>query len=181
MKKLIFIFVSFLFLSKISAQNENINSGKYNGAKQHFETLYQEQKYYQFSESQIQVDNNKVILNKLQSIIYPKDIDKKLKLIFESGLLEPMQIIKNPHLVISGIDELPLLNPNYQTKRFSFIVFKKELGIEDNDLTKTLIGKANPYIYYFEIQNKKADENTSFEDFVKDASLTYLGHGGIQL
>jgi hypothetical protein len=39
----------------------------------------------------------------------------------------------------------------------------------------------NPYIYYFEIQNKKADENTSFEDFVKDASLTYLGHGGIQL
>ncbi|MGI9653536.1 hypothetical protein [Chryseobacterium sp. RLHN22] len=39
----------------------------------------------------------------------------------------------------------------------------------------------NPDIYYFEIQNKKADENTSFEDFVKDASLKYLGHGGIQL
>lgn len=37
--------------------------------------------------------------------------------------------------------------------------------------------KLNPKIYFFEIQNKKADGNTTFEDFIKDANLTYLGYG----
>lgn len=41
--------------------------------------------------------------------------------------------------------------------------------------------KLNPKIYFFEIQNKKADGNTTFEDFIKDANLTYLGYGGILL
>lgn len=180
MKKLLIILVSILLVSKISAQKED-NSGKYNGAKEHFETQYQFQDYHKFSMSQIQIDGNKVTLNKLQSITYPKDIDDRLKLIFENGLLDPMQVIKFPHLVISGMDELPLLNPNPQTKRFSFIVFRKDLEIGGNDLMKTIIGEANPDVYYFEIQNKKADENTSFKDFIKDSNLTYLGHGGIQL
>lgn len=41
--------------------------------------------------------------------------------------------------------------------------------------------KLNPKIYFFEIQNKKAGENISFEYFIKDANLTYLGYGGILL
>ena len=181
MKKLLFIFTVFLFISKISAQREDINSGKYNGAKEHFETEYQYQDYSKFSKSQIQIDGNKVVLDRLQSIVYPKDTDKNLKLIFENGLLDPMQIVQHPHLVVSGIDELPLLNPNPQTKRFSFIVFRNNVQIGGNELTQTLVGSLNPDIYFFEIQNKKADENTSFEDFIKDANLTYLGHGGILL
>lgn len=179
MKKLLIVLVSILFVSKISAQREDINLGKYHPAKEHFETQYQFKDYSKFSKSQIQIVGNRVILDKLQSITYPTDIDSKLKLIFENGLLDPMQIIRHPHLVISGINELPLLNPNPQTKRFSFMVFRNNLEIGGNDLMKSLIGNANPDVYYFEIQNKKADENTSFEDFVKDAILTYVGHGGI--
>ncbi|MBO6185448.1 MAG: hypothetical protein J6O88_12295 [Chryseobacterium sp.] len=105
----------------------------------------------------------------------------KLKLIFENGLLDPMQIIGFPHLVISGIDELSLLNPNSQTKRFSIIVFKHNIPTTGNDFIDRLNSSLNPDIYFFEIHNKKADENTSFDDFVKNAILTYLGHGGILL
>lgn len=171
----------FLFISKISAQKEDIDSRKYHPAKEHFEKEYQLQNYPKFLKSQIQIDGNKVILDRLQSIVYPKDTDKNLKLIFENGLLDPMQIIRFPHLVISGIDELPLLNPNPQTKRFSIIIFRHNTPITENDLIDKLNGKLNPDIYFFEIQNKKADEITSFEDFIKDANLTYLGHGGILL
>lgn len=40
--------------------------------------------------------------------------------------------------------------------------------------------KLNPDIYFFEIQNKKAGENTSFEYFFKDAILALFRlHGGI--
>lgn len=171
----------FLFVSKIAAQKEDINSGKYHPAKEHFETEYQFQDYFKFSKSQIQIDSNKVILDKLKSITYPKDIDNKLKVIFENGLLDPMKIIGFPHLIISAIDELSLLNPNPQTKRFSIIVFKHNIPTTGNDLIDKLNAGLNPDIYFFEIQNKKADENTSFEDFVKDANLTYLGYGGILL
>lgn len=181
MKKTFLIFAMFFFMSTISAQKENINSGKYHPAKEHFETEYQSQDYFKFSKSQIQIDGNKVVLDKLKSITYPKDIDMKLKLIFENGLLDPMKIIGFPHLVISGIDELSLLNPNPQTKRFSIIVFKHNIPSTGNDLIDRLNSSLNPDIYFFEIQNKKADENTSFEDFVKNANLTYLGHGGILL
>lgn len=179
MKKLLIVLISILFVSKISAQKEDINSGKYHPAKEHFETQYQFKEYSKFSTLQIQIDGNKVVLDKLQSITYPKDINGNLKLIFENGLLDPMKIIRHSHLVISGINELPLLNPNSHTKRFSFIVFRNNLEIGGNDLMKSLIGNANPDVYYFEIQNIKADENTSFEDFVKGATLTYIGHGGI--
>ena len=73
MKKIFLIFAMFLCMSTISAQEENINSGKYHPAKEHFETEYQPHDYFKFSKSQIQIDGNKVVLDKLKSITYPKD------------------------------------------------------------------------------------------------------------
>lgn len=69
---------------------------------------------------------------------------------------------------------MPLLNPDSQTKRFKF------WGISPKDETAE-VALMNPIEYYFEIQNESATENTSFEDLVNGATLTFLKRGGIIL
>ncbi|MFN1218950.1 hypothetical protein ACKW6Q_18435 [Chryseobacterium kwangjuense] len=179
MKNLLTILFITFFSVKGIAQTENINSGKYHSAKEHFETKYKKQEYSKYPKFQIRLENDRVIIGSVKIIEFSRDLEGKFKIILENGLLDPMKINGNPVLKISNMDELALLNPNPQTKRFKFWIFAQNKSLEKGTLEYLLVGGANPYEYYFEIQNENADENTSFKEFVEGAKLTYLAYGGI--
>lgn len=156
----------------IFSQAENINSGKYYPAKEVFENNYKKMTFQKFHPSQIKIYNNKVTFNLVKSFEFSEKSNNVTKLILCSGLLDPYQINGSNNLKISIIDELPLLNPNPQTKRFKFWIW---YSASENPL----LNVANPHEYYFELQNKNADEKTSMEDFIKSAELTFLTFGTI--
>ncbi|MGE8552520.1 MAG: hypothetical protein ACN6OB_01135 [Chryseobacterium jejuense] len=172
------LLVLFLFI-KGKGQAENINSGKYHPAKEHFETKYIKQEYSKYPKSQITIEKDKVIINVINSIEFPENLDNRFKLLLGSGLLNPMIINGSPIIKILAMDELPLLNVNPQTKRFKFWIFRTNEFLENEISKALLINSANPNEYYFELYNENADTNTSFNDFIEGAKLTYLGYGGI--
>ncbi|WP_347217549.1 hypothetical protein [Chryseobacterium sp.] len=176
------IFVSslmLLFFIKGKGQSEDINSGKYHPAKEHFETQYIKQEYSKYLRSQIKIEKNKVIINVVNYIEFPENLDDKFKLILRTGLLYPMAINGNAIVKISAMDELPLLNINSKTKRFKFWISGNNEFLK-NEVSKTLLGNStNPEEYYFELYNENADTNTNFNDFIEGARLTYIGYGGI--
>ncbi|KFC22055.1 hypothetical protein IO89_08825 [Epilithonimonas lactis] len=66
-----------------------------------------------------------------------------------------------------------MLNPNPRTKRYKFWIYNSS---KNNSL---MVGLANPSEYYFELQNENSDENTTNEDFINGAKLTFLKFGTI--
>ncbi|KMQ61472.1 hypothetical protein ACM46_15760 [Chryseobacterium angstadtii] len=181
MKELFAILSIVMFVAKGNAQTENINSGKYHPAKEHFETEYRKQEYPQYSRSQIKVEKDRIVIDIVKVIEFSKYLDERFKLIFANGLLDPVRINGNPVLKITDMDELLLLNPNPQTKRFKFWSFPQNKNAEKDSIEYLLRGKVNPNEYYFELQNENADENTGFKEFVEGAKLSYLAYGGIIL
>jgi hypothetical protein len=171
-----FIILLFLLLISINvfSQIDSLNTGKYSSARKIFEKDYIVSAYSKFSKSQIKVENNKVIFSGLKSIEFPNNSDTRTKLIIESGLLDPYDNDRSYNLNISFIDDLSLLNPNPQTKRFSFWILY--FGNKN-----PLLNSVNPTVFYFELQNENATRKTSFEDFVEGAKLTFLKNGGIIL
>ena len=174
MKTTIQIIFLILIPLNIFAQTENINSGKYHPAKEIFEKHYEKSEYPKFAKSQIKVEKNKVILSDIKSIEFNENSDEKTKLILKSGLLDPYLINGSYNLKIGWIDELTLLNPNPQTKRFKFWIFY-------SGNKNPLLNSVNPHEYYIELYNENANENSNFENFVKDAKLTFLKYGGITI
>ena len=178
MRKIFISSLMLLFFIKGKGQTEDINSGKYYSAKEHFETQYIKQGYSRYLKSQIKIENNKVIINVVYHIEFPENLDNKFKLILGSGLLYPMVINRSPMVKISMMDELPLLDINPKTKRFKFWVFRNNETLQ-NGIVEKIGDSSNPEEYYFELYNENADTNTSFNDFVEGAKLTYIGYGGI--
>jgi hypothetical protein len=180
MKNLFTIFFIIISVINVFGQTENIESGKYHPAKEHFETEYVKQEYSKYSKSQIRIEKNKVIIDVVKNIEFPDDIDGKFKLIFENGLIDPMRVDGSVSLKVSSIDELTLLNPNPQTKRFKFWVFPQNTSsMNKGTFDYMMQNRANPDEYYFELHNESADENTNFKEFIEGAELTYLAYGGI--
>lgn len=179
MKKIFTILSIVIFTARGNAQTENINTGKYHPAKEHFETKYKKQEYFKYPKSQIRLEKDRVVIDVVKVIEFSKNLDEKFKLIFENGLLDPMRINGNPVLAIASIDELPLLNTNPQTRRFKFWIFPQNKNVEKDSVECVFKGRVNPDEYYFELQNENADENTSFKEFIEGANLTYLAYGGI--
>lgn len=178
MKKILTILFIIICIVKTQAQKENIESGKYYSAKEHFEKEYVKTEYPKYLRSQIKIEKDKIIIDVVKSVIFPESLDRKFKLIFEKGLLDPTLVKGSPVLEISGMDELELLNLNPKMKRFKFWVFQKGEFLVNGSILK---GRVNPDEYYFEIQNVNANENTTFEEFVEGAKLTYLAFGTIVL
>jgi hypothetical protein len=180
MRTVIKIIFTILIPLNIFGQTENINSGKYHPAKEVFESKYQKEEYSKFASNKIKIENNKIILDNLKFIEFDEKSDTKTKLILSNGFLDPYKINGSINLKISKIDELSLLNPNPQTKRFKFWIFPiQNQKVNSSELEKMLSNRINPSEYYFELQNKFADENTSFEDFIKGANLIFLIFGTI--
>jgi len=158
----------------IFGQTEDIDSGKYHPAKEIFEIKYEKVHYPKFLKSQIRTIGNKVILGEMKSLEFNEESDEKTKIILKSGLLDPYLINGSYHLKIGWIDELTLLNPNSQTKRFKFWVFY-------TGHNNPLLNSVNPHEYYLEFYNAKATENTTFINFMENAHLTLIKYGGIIL
>ncbi|WP_417429834.1 hypothetical protein [Halpernia sp.] len=171
MKTLIQILIFFISLN-FFGQTENINSGKYHPAKEIFETKYKKMTFGKFLPSQIIVTDNKVSFNITKSFEFSEKSNQLTKLILTSGLLDPYEINGSYQLTISIIDELYLLNPNPQTRRFKFWIY-------NSNSKNSFLNSVNPSEYYFELQNENADENTTLADFIKGAQLTFLTFGTI--
>jgi hypothetical protein len=74
-------------------------------------------------------------------------------------------LIRNDSLSICCFELLEKLNPNTQTIRFRFWVFRT--------------GIHNPSEYYLELQNANATKATSLKDFLKNSVMTFFYKGTI--
>ena len=173
MKTVITIIFLILIPLKIFGQTENLDNGKYNIPKMVFDKKYQKMEFSHFPKSQIKVINNKFYFNDKSFELWDKK-DDLTKLILTSGLLNPNEINRGQNIKISIFTELPLLNPNPQTKRFKFWIYP-------NHDKNALVNMINPSEYYFELENENATEQTTIEDFVNGAKLTFLTFGTIIL
>jgi len=72
-------------------------------------------------------------------------------------------LVRNDSLSICCFEQLEKLNPNPQTKRFKFWVFR--------------IGLANPTEYYLELQNDKATKATTMKEFLENSIMTFFYKG----
>lgn len=178
-KSKVILFFVFLIYVPFWGQIEDIESGKYYPAKEYFETRYEKQEHQKLLKSQIKIEKNKVIIDNVKRIEFSENLDKKYKIILENGLLDPVKVNGSPILVISDINELVLLNPNPQTKRFSFWVFPQKRITTTNSISEILSSSINPSEYYFELQNEHANEKTTFTEFIEGAKLTFLAFGTI--
>jgi hypothetical protein len=72
-------------------------------------------------------------------------------------------LLRNDSLSICCFEQLEKLNPNAQTKRFKFWVFR--------------IGVHNPTEYYLELQNDKAKSATPLKEFLENSTMTFFYKG----
>ena len=131
-------------------------------------------KFVKFPKSQIKVENNKIILNNLKSIEFSENSNSLTKLILSNGLLDPYEINGSYNLKISTITEIKESIPNPKNKKFDFWIFYS--GNEN-----PLLNSVNPHEYSFELQNENATTNTSIENFIEGAKLTFIKYNGIIL
>lgn len=163
----------FLFNLNLFGQSENKSKSENLLAKEVFETKYTEGKYYKYPSSKIRlVGNNKVYIDTVKLIEFDESLNENFKLIITSGLLDPEQINNSIHINICCFHELTSINPDSQTKRFSFWVFPEKTN---NPSTNIL----NPFEYYIELKNNNANSNTSLKEFIKGAYLSFIIFGTI--
>ena len=74
-------------------------------------------------------------------------------------------LVRNDSLLICCFEELERLNPNPQTRRFKFWVFR--------------IGITNPTEYYLELQNDKATNETTMKEFLESSIITFYYRGAL--
>lgn len=190
MKKILNIIIVLFSFGTMFSQNENLNQTKYQFAKNVFEKEYLKTTYEKF-DGKIIIENETTIKYDEKTLIIP-DLKNEFKLIFTKGIFYPNIVTGNQiaevktkielekmtenervfynmtrtdSLTIGNFDELKLLNPNYQTKRFLIWIYRK--------------GMANPTEWYFELQNIKANEKTNLTEFIENAKLTFIKKGTI--
>ncbi|MDC8103704.1 hypothetical protein ACNFU2_02380 [Chryseobacterium sp. PTM-20240506] len=176
MKKILLALLLFIFIGKIFAQTDSLETGKYFSAKRHFEKEYIKQNYLN---SDVKVEKDRIIIDVIKDDGFSGDLGNRITLIFGHKLFSPLELDNENAVQIFSNNELVLLNPNPQTKRFKFWIIPKNRVGHKNSFEYMLQGRANPSEYYFELQNMNADEKTSFEEFIKGSKLTYLAYGGI--
>lgn len=182
--------LSFIFCLILSAfvlgQKKDDLSAKDKQAVEHFKTEYKKKNYKKFegkivpAGNQILFDDKLILTDKsdkmttsvlLQALIYPQlltdyQMQKFLDETTDRTQKRFLKLQKDPKAsfdvnnVMIKISELPFLNVNEKVKRFKLTTRNRNLP--------------NSINYFFELTNSKALKNTSFEDFVKDAKLTYL-------
>ncbi len=183
---ILFLFSGLFHKALGQSKNEHINLN----AKDTFEKSYIKQDYGIF-EGKIEIINENTFKLGEKTLII-NSTDKNLREIFRKGIFNPdivfgkettkplskvqietlskenqifLNLLRNDSLNISSVEELAELNPNPQTKRFSFWLFTK--------------GFMNPTEYYFEIYNKSATKKTTFSEFLIKARMTFFHKGTV--
>jgi hypothetical protein len=186
MKTILLTIFLFLNIQLIFGQDEN--SSKYRFANETFKSKkYKQNNYpkfegkiealengaYQFEEKYLRISLEKREYENIfklgifnPDIVFGKETTKKTQA--ELDTLTNNQkvfynLIRNDSLSICCVEEMEKLNPNPQTKRFIFWVFR--------------IGAANPTEYYFELYNKNATKETSIEEFIENSRMTFYYKG----
>ena len=144
-------------------------------ASETFKYKYQKKHYERF-------ENVKMIDSTLlafDDILLRMDFeDTTFKKIFSSGVFnlsalwgkeikKPFFANKDKELTFCCVEELKELNPDFKTKRYKFWLFWS--------------GLLNPTESYFEIYNEEATENSSFEEFLENAVMTFFWLGSMIL
>lgn len=175
-----------LFSFAVFAQKKDGLSTKDQHAVEHFKTGYKKKNYKKFEgkittkDNQVLFDDKVIFFDKSdkitvpilqQSFIYPQlltdfQMQKFLDETTDKTQKRFLKLQKDPKAsfdvnnISVKISELSFLNINEKVKRFRLTTRNRSLP--------------NPIIYFFELTNSKAIKNMSFDEFVKDAKLTYL-------
>jgi len=177
-RRLIFLIVT-LVVTNLSAQIDT-SEYKYQLAIKVFETKYEKKQHGKFKGKIEVIDSNtfsfkakfhKVNTVKIREFEYYGKIKEELKGIFTEGILYPKLILYKDiqfckrhktdrcfNVSLYFIAEMEKLNPDSQTKRF-FLLKRFH---------------SHPQCCYFELYNAEATENTTMEEFIKGAILTFF-------
>lgn len=171
--KLLIIFFS---LSNLLFAQVNDNPTYYNPLKKVFDARDGNLKYSKITKEKIQLFENKAIIDGIE-IEFLEPLSDVFIQILENGLFVPTEIRGN----LCCLQELSQINPNPQTKRFSFWTFPKRIENPADSMSVDYIlsTRVNPVVYYFELVNSDADADMDLTEFIKGANLTFFKYGGI--
>lgn len=140
---------------------------EYNWGKEIFNKDSGKQSFQEFKGEIVIRDKN--IIKYDDKVIHVSDTTSQILNIFKRGILYPSIILNNqPYtdtLVISSIEELKFPNQSVKTRRFSLLLWQHDL--------------MNPALYFFELTNENATEDTDRECFIDGAKLTIFEFGSI--
>lgn len=180
------VILCLLFSVAVLGQKKEVLSSRDQHAVQHFKNEYKKKNYKKFEGKIITKDNHILFDNKA---LFFEKADKLTVSVLQQGLVYPqlltdyqmnkfldettdktqkrfLKLQKDPKAsfdvnnVSVKISELPFLDVNEKVKRFRLSTRNRNLP--------------NSVIYLLELTNSKATKNMSFDEFVKDAKLTYL-------
>lgn len=154
----------------------NDNPAYYNPLKKVFDSRDVNLKYSKIDKDKIQLFENKAIIDGIEIEFFEPLSDVFIQ-ILENGLFVPTEIRGN----LCCLHELSQINPNPQTKRFSFWTFPKRIEnpTDSTSIDYILSTRINPDVYYFELENLNADTDMDLIEFIKGAHLTFFKYGGI--
>lgn len=185
MKNLLLIL---LIINLTNSFGQSQDEAKYRFAKEVFNsTKYKKDNYPRFQKNIQLIGNESYQFG--EKILNISIENKSYEMLFKKGIFNPdvvfgeetttenksqldtltqdqkiiYNLVRNDSLSICCFEELEKLNPNPQTKRFKFWLFR--------------IGVANPTEYYLEFYNKKATKKTSIEEFIENAKMTFYYQG----
>src|SRR5690606_7131551 len=114
--------ILFFFLGNALFAQINDNPSYYNPIKRMFDSKDTSVKYSKTPKDKIQLFENKVIIKGIE-IEFFEPLSEVFIQILENGLFVPTEIRGN----LCCLQELSQINPNAQTKRFSFWSFPKRI------------------------------------------------------
>ncbi|MDF2930793.1 MAG: hypothetical protein K0R36_124 [Chryseobacterium sp.] len=186
MKLQFYVILGLLFSVAALGQKKEVLNAKDQHAAEHFKNEYKKKNYKKF-EGKITTKDNQVLFD--DKVTFFDKSDKLTVPLLQQGLIYPqlltdyqmnkfldettdktqkrfLKLQKDPKAsfdvnnISVKITELPFLNVNDKVKRFRLSTRNRNLP--------------NSVIYFFELTNSKAAKKMSFDEFLKDAKLTYL-------
>jgi hypothetical protein len=193
MKSIITLILLIFNLITCTSQNKEFkNQGEQEDywAERIFNNEYVKKEYSKFNGKIEIINDNKILFDNKTLLV---NCPKTYLAIFKNGLFYPQLIFgnsennkilsneelnklsqndrffyninRNDSFSISNFEELEFLSKSPKIKRFRFWNFRH--------------GSANPQVYFIELINENANSNTSLENFLKNAHLTYIKAGHI--
>lgn len=159
-------------------------------AQELFKKEYKKTTYEVYTNDIKKVGTTDFVYNNMTFHIY--GVHKTLESIFTKGILYPQlingyelapkksakeldslskaqrylyEMYRGDNLIVTNLEELKFLSNSPKVKRFRFWLNRPKM--------------ANSQVYLFELTNEKATKKTTFEEFLKNAKLTFFKAGWI--
>jgi hypothetical protein len=187
MKLLYTISLSLLLSISVYGQKTEKAGPKDKAVIEHFKNDYKKKNYKRFA-GKITVNDNQILFD--NKIIFYSKSDKILQPLLQEGLVYPQL------LTAYQIDKFENEDSDRTQKRFAKLQKNWKDSFEVNNIklsnaTELAFLSSDPTIkrfkvlckdpkfpnmmvYYFEMTNKNADNNTPTEDFIKNSKLTHI-------